>query len=157
MTAETQTAATAPVRVVPPLHERFFFLESAGQKVRVWVAAPPVGVVLDDMLRPEFWAHVARKLEPLAQILVFPEDGTWEAELRVRDTAKLAARVSVIRHTKWPDPAGLGSGERYEIEYRGPAHRYCIRRKSDNEIVEVGFATKEAAAARIPELLKAAA
>lgn len=157
MTVETQAPAAAPVRVVPALAPKLFTLDTAGQVVSVWVAAPPAGVTLEDVLKPEYWAHVARVLRPLAKICIFPEDGSWEAELRVRDAGDRWANVSLIRHQPWGAKSDIAADGRFRIEWAGPHHKYRILRLADQTVMESGFTTKEAAYARLPELLKKAA
>lgn len=156
MTTEPQAPAAAPVRVVPPLHPKLLLLDMAGQVVAIWSAAVPAGVTYDDVLKPEYWAHVAGRLKPLAMIRVFPEDGTWEAELRVRNVGNQWAKVSPIRHVEWPVDI-LAQSAGFDVVWRGPHQKWCIVRKVDNEIVDKEIVTKEAAYARLPELMRRAA
>lgn len=130
----------------------------AEYKVHQWVAAPQAGETLEDMLAPAYWVHVASKMSPMDSILVFPEDGTWEAELRVLAIGYQAAQVGLIRKTVWGTVEQPAAAEgQFHVEWAGPAHRWRIRRLSDNAVVAKDFDNREAAFAMLPELLKKAA
>lgn len=157
MTTEPQSAAPAPVRVVPPLHPKFFQLDTAGQVVSVWVAATPAGVTFEDTLNPEYWTHIASRLRPLAKICVFPEDGSWEAELRVRSVGTQWAKVHPIRHEVMPVVPAPAQSDAFAVDWGGPVLKYRIRRVSDGANVETGFVDKAAAYTALTELMKRAA
>lgn len=120
------------------------------------VACVPVGVTIADVLKPEFWVHVAPRLRPLAYILVLPDDGTWEAHLRVRSVSGKAAQVELLEPVKEYSAAAPAPDDSFVVEWGGPVHLWRVVRRSDNAVIEKGIQTKEAAYARLPELLKAA-
>ena len=65
----------------------------------VWLAKAPQGVVIDDLLRPEFWAHHIMRLKPDDEIIVIAADRSWRAELWVVDRAVGFAKCRLLG--KW--------------------------------------------------------
>jgi len=102
------------------------------------------GVTREDLLRLDFWAHVAAKLKPWTIIVVHPDDESFYAEYLVRAADKNWARVQEIRfvslvaETK-TDPSVL---ENYEVKLRGP-RRWGVIRKADNKVLVEDLANKE--------------
>jgi hypothetical protein len=54
----------------------------------------PIGVTLEQILKPAFWAHHAVKLKPMDEIRARAEDGTWLAYLVVLDCSRTWAKVA---------------------------------------------------------------
>ena len=63
----------------------------------VWMVTPPNGTTRDTMLPPIFWAHVARKLRPMAMIWACPKDGTWYGQYLVLYADEHQAKVNGLR------------------------------------------------------------
>lgn len=61
-----------------------------------WLAEVEQGTVLEDVLRPAFWAHHATRFTPRAHVEVWAKDGSWYAELVVLDCSRTWARMHVI-------------------------------------------------------------
>lgn len=161
--AESQaTPAQAPAvaavseakRAVQPVDARR--LKEWVQVVDPWFLEVPAGTTLEDVLLPSYWAHIARKLRAKALILVYAEDGTWEAELRVRDVGAQTAQVGVIRQNRWDTAIAAQEFGDFIIEHT-VADGWRIRRKSDGSVPVKGFTTKDGVLAEIPGLLKRAA
>lgn len=70
-------------------------------KINQYVDLCEVGTTPEDILRPEYWCHVAAKLTVLSQITVINRLAGWEASLRVVDIGKGFARVVPLGLTKW--------------------------------------------------------
>ena len=120
----------------------------------VYRALPPAGTVLDDILKPEYWAHVAHKFvmaphQSAAKIEVLPQDNAWYAEVLVVAVRKGALLVKPVLIAELNDAmavdAALPEAEPlYDVEFGG-AHKWRIKRIADNAVIEHGFASKDEA------------
>ena len=94
------------------------------------------GTTIDNMLDPGFWKAAAAHLHPSDRIKVEAADGSFFAELSVRDVGKTWAKVKPCYVTaQEPDEdedpnAWMGD---YEIGTRqhGGSHGICVLRKAD--------------------------
>lgn len=95
-----------------------------------------------DFLKPEFWALVAKEMQPgdrvdiqddgltfFGEYLVLACDATW-AKLHALHIAEL---VPAKEQEISPD---------FKIEFKGPHLKYCVIRLSDNQIVHEAAATR---------------
>lgn len=100
------------------------------------------GTEFDDVLKPAFWAHVARRLKPRNRIEVHAADGSWYAELMVRSASHVSAFVSPVHHVTFDDMKAeaddLGD---YLIKFRGAAKWSAIR-NADKAVVVEGLASR---------------
>lgn len=129
------------------LHPTRFRLNSAGQVWQEWAAMPEAGTPFESLLDDAYWAHVSSKMKPSDVIRVMPDDGAYEAWLRVMDCGRLYARV-----TLWGDKQDfasgseqvtVGSSDDYKVEYAGPYHKHRVVRLRDKEVMKTGFGSKE--------------
>lgn len=140
MTKQTAAAQETPAETAAPekphaekprlvrLLERDLHL--AEQRRVVHLVTPPETVSLDEMLRPDFWTHVARKLREGDHIEVQPLGRAFYAELLVLGRSDFDASVAVLRHVD------LQSRERprlseEDFEIKLVNGRYVVCRKSD--------------------------
>lgn len=112
----------------------------------IYVATPEHGVVLEDLERPEFWAHVAEQLKPGDLIHVYPEDGSFWAELLVQSTSRVAAKVFVLRKHELSAADLPEEDADFEIKWAGPTAKFRVIRKSDGEVMKEGMGKDEAQA-----------
>ncbi len=123
-----------------------------------WCINPELGVTKEDMLKPEYWAHVASKLKPWDLIEARAEDGSYFAVLVVLDGAKTWAKVDEILYKEFKDnagPADVNVDDKYTIQYKGPHAKWRVTRKSDNNIMREELVSKAAAMAWLSEYQKA--
>lgn len=106
----------------------------------------PIGVKLDDILKPEFWAHHSVRLTPFDEIRARAIDGSWMAYLVVLDCARTWARVHVLQVVNFT-PIELSEQEvqafidAHQVVHRGP-HKWSVVRKSDSGVLHEGMASK---------------
>lgn len=110
----------------------------------VYVATPEHGVTVEDLEKPEFWAHVAEQFKPGDLIHVYPEDGTFWAELLVQTTSRAAAQVRVLRNYELAKVEALEDESEYEVKWAGPTAKFRVIRKSDGEVMKGGMEKDEA-------------
>lgn len=134
------------------------FAEADGVR-RAWAVTPETGVTQEDILRPEFWAHVWEKLRPLDRIEVRAEDGSFWAELLVVDRRRAWVRVKMIHYVPIGTlaPTDVIDMDELSIRYMGPHWKWAVVRKKDSEMVIKGFSDKLAAHQAAAEYQKAVA
>lgn len=126
----------------------------------VHVADAAEGTKVEDLERPEFWAHVASKLQPRDRIEVWTDDNAWMAEGVVLAATRTDALVKVLGawdlngHQVLTDRAELAT-KGYEVKFRGHFEKWGVIRKTDREVVHTGSATEGAAWTWVRERLKA--
>lgn len=120
----------------------------------IFAVKPEFGVTVEDMLKPEYWTHVAQQLRPLCRIEAVAEDGSWFAEFMVISTSKLAANVSLMRHVLLSEVKPSADGDTHFAKWAGPSAKYRVVRKSDNAAIKDGFDTQAQALIWIAENIK---
>lgn len=119
-----------------------------------YVVEPEEGTKFEDMLKPEYWAHVARNLRPGTEITVQPVEGDYYARLYVRDAGANWAKVAKIAHVEFDGAVTeVGVDDRFKIERKGFAG-YCIIRKQDKAVISQGHKTAADAQLALAEHLK---
>lgn len=131
------------------LRARPTMLRAAEHYIVTWYHTVPPETPFDEMLKPDFWAHVAAKLRPHHRIVVDCEDGSWTATLFVRSAQRLSAVMGVLSKTDFKGaiehaPAAMQASD-YDVAWGGPAHKHRVVRKSDKSVVKHGFDTPEQA------------
>ena len=125
----------------PQLHPSRFAL--ASHKRNVWFIVPPGGTTLEDVLDPLYWSHVAARLRPTDRIEVHAEDGSFFAELYVRDAGHLHASLVPLRTHAFKDaPAEVPAAD-HAVQWKGPHHRWCVVRVADNQLINAECASRE--------------
>lgn len=159
--ADETTTKTAGNRVVQ-LDRRKQAQESALQPQdfarSVYCLSVDRGVSLEEVLKPDFWAHVAYRLKPSDRIDVYTEDSSYYAELLVVGTNRTNASVVVIHKidlAKSVRTIGVpvDSASQYEVVWGTPATKYQVIRKADGFVFSNGHADANAAWASLHKSL----
>lgn len=119
-----------------------------GRTVYVVTAEPET--TKEDLLKPEYWAHVANKLRPWDRLEVRSDDGTFFAELLVLESSRVWARVHLLQHitlTSADVAQTQARNQDYEVRFRGPVLKWCAIRLSDAEPIKERMGSKEEAQA----------
>ena len=125
-----------------------------------WYIVPADGTPWETITQDDsYWAHIAPLLRPGHHIYADAEDGSYFAELKVRDAGRNWARVSVLRrHDLDPqEVTGERASDAYYVKYKGAILKHAVFRKKDETVVQSGFETREAAARWLAEHVKAVA
>lgn len=120
-------------------------LALAEHAVVTYFDAPAAGVTFEDVMKPEYWTHVAPSLRPGHRIEVNAEDGTFWAMLLVVEAERKSARVVTLQHVQIEERAPAPEQSDVFVKYRGPKVRYSVVRTADNEVLKDGFQTERAA------------
>lgn len=112
-----------------------------------WVCTAEFGTTLEQVLSPGFWAHKARDLRPYDHIEVRVDDGTWIAQLLVKEAGRNWASVLLLQKfdLDTTDISQTRAAE-YKVWWGGPHLKYCVLRISDSARLQEQL-TKEAAKA----------
>lgn len=115
---------------------------------------------VQELLKPETWAHHSGKLKPFDEIIVVPQGAPYRAHLFVVDAGKGFAKVRLLdvklinaapAEVEAPDevePADpLGDSDPVSVKWNGPNDKFTVFRRADNEKLRVGFAVKDDALA----------
>lgn len=121
-------------------------LHIAEHSVVVYFHAPEFGVSLDDMLKSDYWTHVAPQLRVGHRVEVLSADGSWWAMLIVRAVGRHEAVVQALQHVVLGDAEDIAAEDMpYKVMWRGPAKKFGVVRKSDGEVIRDEFPVKEQA------------
>lgn len=122
----------------------------------IWACNPPIGHTYEDVCDPKYFGpHRTRfPKAPRANdgglrigdvICIRPQDNAWQAERVVTDIIEgsddvFTEEINFVSFEAIDVPRG------YEINHRGPQHRWCI--ELNGETIERGFVTAKSASAR---------
>lgn len=110
----------------------------------VHAATPEHGASIDDVLVPEFWAHVAKQFKPGDRIEVKPDGADWLAELYVLKIDVHGVHVALLNKYELSassNAPAVANDDEYEINFGGAA-KWRVIRKSDREVMVKGLASK---------------
>lgn len=138
----------------PKLH--FGRLKEVVHARNEYFAEIPNGTTIEDILKPEYWAHYAKdKLRPLDVIECFCDDASWECSLRVMYVAKTEVKMSlrwkVAHDNVLPEETET---DVHEIKWHGPTAQFAIVRKDNNEVLKDRLYPKSEAAAYLKRHLE---
>lgn len=144
-----------PLPVHLPMSD--FELEG-GVRVALWHAHVPETMTWEDVLRPEFWAHVASKVGSQRnardhQIIVTHKAKQFSGRLEVLAIEKVSLVVAPLDYVEFEQNKVKDVAAGFDIILRGP-HKWSIVRQSDKEVVKQDFATRAAAATWLDEYRK---
>lgn len=121
---------------------------------KTFMATPPAGTDIKEMLSPDYWAHVASRLTPHDIIEVVPEDGAFYARLFVVNRNKLWAKVQVLDMHKIIDAkkSKIKPDDVLEAKYTGPSGKWRVFYKKDGSSAsEQTFQTQDDASTWIEQ------
>ena len=131
-----------------------------------WHFSAPAGTLPEGLLRPDYWKHVAgsnKHVKARDVVHAECEDRSWMATYTVRDVGQYHIKLAILA----PDADGVcwfnrvddlsPSTETHYVEWINIGTMYVVRRKSDKEIIENRFKTKELAAAWMHKHIRAIA
>ena len=117
----------------------------AGYLHNNWDVTTERGTTVEDLLCPEYWAHVAANLRPHDQIHAISEDGSWYARLIVINADRLWAKLHVLeKHDLSASREDMPQAqeEAYEVVWLSAMAKYAVIRRADRAALKEGFQTK---------------
>lgn len=105
----------------------------------------PEGVEYEDILKKDYWTHVAALLKPGDLIEIRGERDDYMAWIVVRASSSVDATVKEVYKVDLgsPEPATSHQSD-YEVKWRGPK-KWGVVRKSDGTIIAEDIGTKDEA------------
>lgn len=136
-------------------------LQDQEYNTRIWDGAVKAGTTVQDILKPEFWVHVAHLLRPMQEIRIVSEDLKWYARLLVGNvvTGQISgqipqASVLLLQYVDFSKSKTVQpKSSDYAIEWKSPEAKHCIINKSTGEILQSGFADEVAAGKALDKLV----
>ena len=107
-----------------------------------WIHNAEEGILIEDCLKPSYWAHMAPKMTAFDHVEVRAEDGSWVAEFLVIQVDRMWAKVVLkwkFELTYEDNPEGM---EVHIVKWRGPQHRFAVIRVADGAVIREDFPTK---------------
>lgn len=132
-------------REVKLMHTR---MKEAGFVRNLWIITAEVGVTREDMVKPDFWAHVASLFRPYDRIEARCDDGTFFAEYLVLTCDRTFAKVKELSYisltSKDVSKTQLENDlELYYTKFRGPHCKWSVLRKSDDSVMVEKLGSKD--------------
>jgi hypothetical protein len=145
----------APIKASPKLRETQ--IARIEQRRTTYDALIPSGIAYEEILKPEFWTHVAQKLAPGDFIFAEAEDGTFIAELYVRNRGHNWATIFPLRHHNFDELSSVGDEAvpGFEIKWRGRVQKHAVIRTADGQIMASGMSLKQEAVAWLADYARA--
>lgn len=111
-----------------------------------WTVNADLGTKLEEVLEPDYWAHMAPQMQQYDHIEVRVDDGSWIAYLLVTACDRNWAKVKLLhRYDLVEDQSIPVASLRYKVDFKGPQHRWSVIRLSDGAYVHEGERTRLAA------------
>lgn len=125
-----------------------------------YVCTAHEGTRPEDLLEPEYWAHVSEQMRPRTRVEAWANDGTWMLELVVLEAGRAWARLQVVAGPHQFTTADVAQTQAemmspYAIEYRGPHCKWSVIRKSDRQVLHEQEETRDGASGWLREHMKA--
>ena len=119
----------------------------AESKRHDWVVDIDPSRSIDEIIDPEFWAHVAAQFDPLDTIEARWEDGSRIVHIRVRYCERTYAKVKVTSVEELGDVISEipASSRKHRVEWKGPVLRFAVIRNSDSMVLQSGFKERSVA------------
>lgn len=112
-------------------------------------ATPEAGTTIDEVLKPEFWVHVAPKAKVGDILEIFPEDGNWFIEALVVAQSNVHLKLHVLKKEVINEVVAVKKEDKKEVppfrvEFKGPQRKWSVIRK-DGTYVKEQFDDRSAA------------
>lgn len=104
------------------------------------------GTTVEDVLDPQYWAHVAAEMEPYARVEVLLETGEWMLELMVINRGRNWAQMHLLhKHDLQERSETMPVAQKHRIEWKGPQRKHAVIRIADSQVIQDGFSSKQEA------------
>lgn len=117
----------------------------------VWEVKPEPAAKVEDLLVPEYWAHVAKRMRAGDRIEAIPDDRHYFAEFFVLGAASNWAKLVLLRHTVLIKDNQPMSKNGYIVKFAG-AHKWRVEK--DGSVLSKGHDDQKAAAAWLANHIK---
>jgi hypothetical protein len=103
------------------------------------------GVTIEDLQKPETFVHLAEQFRVFDHLEVRAVDGSFVAQFIITGCGKNWAKLYKTAYYELSKAVKEVPDSPVTFEWGGPAHKWRIKRKVDNEVLERGFGSSEEA------------
>lgn len=136
--AAAASAATAkPARILNP--QRMGLAESLRQD---WVVNAEEGTTPQEVMAPEYWAHMASQLQQFDHVEVRMETGEWIAQLVVVSTGRNWAQMHLAGLIELEKRNEAAVAAKHRVDWKGPQKKFSVIRSADQVAIQDGFASR---------------
>lgn len=118
----------------------------------IWFIKPTVETEKEDMLDPNYWAHIAKRFKRGSRIEAMPDDMRYFIEFIVIACASNWAKVKVLREVKLIEDTEITEIDGYSIKWAGQYDKFRVL--AGKEVISKGHADKESAMQALNDHLK---
>ena len=126
-------------------------VEEAVAARNIWQVKPEIAAKVEDLLNPDYWAHVARRFRAGDRIEAVPDDRHYFAEFFVLAASSNWAKVILLRHEVLIKDNETTMTDGFSIGFAG-AHKWRVTR--GDEILSKGHDDKTAASKWLADHMK---
>ena len=110
-------------------------------------AQPSEGTNREDVLKPEFWTHVARGIKSGTELRVIPKGGAWYGRYLVTFADQAQVRLKELEYVLLDEtpPDVVNSDGKFEVKWAGPVALWRIIRKEDKHLMREKMASRQEA------------
>ena len=109
-----------------------------------WIVNAELGTTLEDLMQPEYWAHMAEQMKVYDHVEVRAEDESWLANLIVRRVERSAAVVHLLQFFEFTSKVQLTPvAVKHEVQWKGPQRKFAVIRTSDAECIKDEFVSRD--------------
>jgi hypothetical protein len=117
-------------------------IEEAVAARNIWQVKPEISVTIEDLLKPDYWAHVARRMRAGDRVEAIPDDRHYFAEFFVLAASSNWAKMVLLREVTIIKDNEKTETEGFSIGWAGK-HKWRVTR--GNEILSKGHDDKDSA------------
>ena len=126
-------------------------IEEAVAAHNIWQVKPEIAATVQDLLNPEYWAHVARRMRAGDRVEAVPDDRHYFAEFFVLAASTNWAKLVLIREVTLIKDNEKTVTEGFSVAFAG-AHKWRVTR--GEEVLSKGHDDKDSATKWLAENIK---
>lgn len=126
-------------------------IEEAVAARNIWQVKPEIAVTVEDLLNPDYWAHVARRMRAGDRVEAVPDDRHYFAEFFVLAASSNWAKLVLIREVTIIKDNEKIVMDGFQIGFGG-AHKWRVTR--GEEVLSKGHDDKDSATKWLAENMK---
>lgn len=121
-------------------------MELAEQWCQHWVVNAEEGTTVSDVMDPQYWAHMAARMQPYDHIEVRLETGEWLLQLLALSVGRNYVQVHLLqKYDLQLVDSELPAAQKHRVEWKGPQRKWVVTRIADSQVIQEGLADKAAA------------
>lgn len=114
------------------------------------------GTTPEDVCKPEFLAHIARKVRMYDEFIVVTDDGAFWMRLIALQAGPTWVRTKLLEHVALKGEAAQVAADPmnpYEVTFKGPVRKWACLAKNDGRVIKEQMGSREEAEAFMRDYL----